>query len=58
LTSINVDAGNSNYISEDGVLFNKDKTMLIVCPRGKTGSYTIPNSITSIDEGFFLAVAA
>ena len=48
LTSINVSANNSNYSSVDGVLFNKDKTMLITCPEGKSGIYTIPNSVTSI----------
>jgi hypothetical protein len=53
LTSINVDADNPNYISEDGVIFNKDKTMLITCPSRKTGSYIIPNSVTSIGEVAF-----
>jgi len=31
-----------------GVLLNKSQTTLIVYPAGKTGSYTIPNSVTSI----------
>ena len=53
LTSINVDANNSNYSSTDGVLFNKDKTTLIECPSGKQGVYTIPNSVTSIENGAF-----
>jgi hypothetical protein len=48
LTSINVDAGNPNYSSADGVLFNKDKTWLATYPQGKTGSYIIPNSVIYI----------
>ena len=54
LTSIDVASDNSNYCSVDGVLFNKDKTTLIQYPGGKQGSYTIPNSVTSIgDYAFF-----
>ena len=48
LTSINVAEDNLNYASIDGVLYNKDKNTLIMCPMGKTGSVTIPNSVTSI----------
>ncbi len=44
LESINVDSANKNYISVDGVLFNKDKTMLIKCPAKKT-SVTIPATV-------------
>jgi hypothetical protein len=53
LTAITVDALNSFYGSLDGVLFNKNQTILIQCPGGKAGSYTIPNSVTRIgDEAF------
>jgi hypothetical protein len=53
LTAITVDALNSFYGSLDGVLFNKSQTLLLQCPGGKAGSYTIPNSVTSIgDEAF------
>ncbi len=49
LTSITVENGNNAYISEDGVLFNKDKTTIICFPAGKTQSeYTIPESVTRI----------
>lgn len=50
LTAITVDAQNSFYSSTDGVLFNKNQTTLIVFPTGKGGSYTIPNSVTSIGD--------
>jgi hypothetical protein len=48
LASIDVSSGNTVYSSEDGVLFNKLKTELILCPQGKTGDYTVPNAVTRI----------
>ena len=54
LSDINVDGANPNYSSLDGVLFNKDKTTLIQYPREKAGaSYSIPNSVTVIDDSAF-----
>ncbi len=54
LTEINVDANNKNYSSQDGVLFNKNKTELIQYPIGNTRtSYDIPNSVTNIGDGSF-----
>ena len=53
LTEILVNANNANYTSVDGVLFNKDITTIITCPGGKTGSYSIPNSVTSIGDDAF-----
>ena len=49
-----MDALNSVYSSVDGVLFNKNQTTLIQCPGGKAGSYTIPNSVTSIGDCAFV----
>jgi len=48
MNAIIVDPANINYASEDGVLFNKAKTQLVKFPITKSGSYTIPNSVTSI----------
>ncbi|MBR6828656.1 MAG: leucine-rich repeat domain-containing protein [Prevotella sp.] len=49
LSAITVDDGNPKYLSEDGVLFNKDITELIQYPAGKDKTeYTIPASVTSI----------
>jgi hypothetical protein len=45
---INVEENNTNYSSFEGVLFNKNKTILMQCPESKTGIYTIPSSVTSI----------
>ena len=53
LTEINVDENNTVYSSIDGVLFNKSQTELIQYPEGKQGSYTIPNSVTSIGDWAF-----
>ncbi len=53
LEKINVDENNAKYSSKDGVLFNKSQTTLIKYPSGKQGAYTIPNSVTSIEEGAF-----
>ena len=54
LTSFNVNAGNSNYSSQDGVLFNKDKTELIQYLVGnERTTYDIPNSVTSIGDYAF-----
>ena len=55
LTSITVKEGNPKYSSDEyGVLFNKDKTLLIQYPIGnKRTSYTIPDSVTSIGDWAF-----
>ncbi len=50
LTAINVDSGNANYASVDGVLYDKTLATLIQCPGGKAGSVTIPASVTSIED--------
>ena len=53
LTNLEVDSTNLNYTSVGGDLYNKDQTTLILCPAGKSGSYTIPNSVTSIGGNAF-----
>ena len=55
LTAIDVEVGNNNYTSVNGVLFNKGKTELICYPAGKTDkSYNIPNSVTIIGYSAFI----
>lgn len=54
LTQINVDSENTTFCSENGILFNKDKTTLIQYPIGKKDSvYTIPNSVINIGANAF-----
>ncbi len=53
LTSIKVDAANAFYADYDGVLCNKDMTLLITCPSGKQGSFDIPSTIETIGESAF-----
>ena len=54
LTSINVASGNSTYSSDNGVLFDKNKRIIIQYPEGKRdASYVIPNSVTSIGDYAF-----
>ena len=54
LLSVDVDANNPAYCSQDGALFNKDKSVLIQYPAGKKDeSYTVPDSVTLIEDSAF-----
>lgn len=54
LTEFEVDQNNKNYASADGVLFNKEKTMLHQYPLGNARThYTIPDGVALIDYGAF-----
>jgi hypothetical protein len=57
LKSIDVGEDNTEYSSEDGVLFDKNKTVLIHFPAGKGGHYTIPDGVTSIGDHAFIKCA-
>jgi hypothetical protein len=48
-----VDVNNPMYSSLDGVLLNKDQTSIIQFPTSRTGNYTIPNSVVTIDSWSF-----
>lgn len=48
LTELKVDAGNRNYSTEDGILYDKDKKTLLTCPGGKVGNIEIPAGVTNI----------
>ena len=57
ITSITVDPENFDYSSSAGVLYNDDFTTLIVYPPKKIEtSYSIPASVTSIDEWAFVDI--
>ena len=54
LESINVAADNAAYCSENGILYNKEKTDIIRFPKEKQyTSFIIPSSVTSIADGAF-----
>ena len=48
-----VSSDNANYLSDNGVLFNKSKTELIHYPKDKAGDYSIPSSVTTISKSAF-----
>lgn len=53
VTLFDVAEDNPLYASEDGVLFNKDKTKLIRCPTSKEGVYVVPTTVDTINAGGF-----
>jgi len=53
LTSINVHPDHHVFASEDGILFNKEKSMLKFYPRGRHGDYNIPDSVVKICDYVF-----
>ncbi len=55
LTNINVSENNLKYSSENGILFDKNKTKLLKYPEGKVDiqQYEIPNTIMSIESYAF-----
>jgi len=48
-----VSGQNQNYSSDGGVVFNKEKTAIMLFPPGKQGSYIIPNTVTTIGNNAF-----
>ena len=54
LTEIRVDPENTAYISENGVLYNKEKTELVCYPKNKPDtSFALPEGVTSLAVGAF-----
>ena len=53
LTAFDVDSLNPNYISDDGVIYNADKTELVLFPGGKGGEYTTLPTTTKIRRRAF-----
>lgn len=55
LTSISVESGNKVYASQDGVLYNKEKSILICYPAGiKSSNVIILNGVKEVGSGAFL----
>ena len=53
MTRFVVDAQNACYSSAGGVLFNKDMSVLLLCPNAKEGEYTVPDGVATIADGAF-----
>ncbi len=53
LTEIEVDENNQTFSSVDGMLFSKDKTVLYVCPAGKSGRVAVPDNTEIIYDYAF-----
>ena len=54
LTTIEVAENNPVFSSLNGVLYNKNKTKLIMCPSGKSVSgFAFPSTVTEIGDGAF-----
>ena len=59
LQSVTVASDNAYLSSQNGVIFNKDKTVLLWYPKGKPGtSYTVPASVTELEDNSFRNIDA
>lgn len=52
-TEFAVVGNNPTYKAQDGVLFTVDGTKLVNCPSGKSGNYSIPNTVTTVSPYAF-----
>ena len=53
LAAIGVSTNDPAYSSLNGVLFDKSQTTIVQCPGATHGSYTIPNTVNTIEGGAF-----
>lgn len=53
LASVQVDANNAYYVSIDGLLYNKQKTEIVLVPRAVVGRVAIPNGVSTISGNAF-----
>ncbi|HEY3853347.1 MAG TPA: leucine-rich repeat domain-containing protein [Verrucomicrobiae bacterium] len=54
LTTITVSGQNPAYSSLNGALFDKEQTVLVNCPRGRSGLFAIPGTVTNIGIEAFI----
>ena len=53
LSTINVDENNLKYASENGILYNKEKTEIISCPQKISAqNLNLPNTLTALNYSF------
>ena len=53
VTAFEVEDGNENLCSVNGVVYSKDMTRLFACPKTIEGEFIIPNSVTKIGSYAF-----
>ena len=53
LKEISVDPQNGYFYAEEGVLYNKQQSELIVCAKTKSGVFTVPSSVKKIHDYAF-----
>lgn len=54
ITEFIVDSENPNYSSDNGIMYNKDKSILMYAPRGlNVNNLTLPNEVRKINSGAF-----
>ena len=53
LTDILVEDGSTSYSDRDGVLCDGTGEILILCPAGRSGTFTIPSGVKAIMSGAF-----
>ncbi len=46
-------AGNKNFVTENGVTYNKDKTQIILASKNLSGTYVMPNTVELIAPNAF-----
>ena len=57
VTGYGVAADSAKYsVDENGILYNKNKTVLISCPSTYQGSFTVPDSVTAISAYAFYQI--
>lgn len=53
LKNVYVSGSNGNYVSDNGVVFDAGRKQVIVMPGAKSGAYTLPSTVTSINNHAF-----
>lgn len=53
IQEITVNSNNQYFSSENGVLYNKDKTELIFCPLSISGEFVLPDNLSTVNEQTF-----
>ena len=53
LGKITVDPSNPSYTTDNGALYNKDKTVLFAYPAGRAGTCTLPSTVVTIQDSAF-----